>query len=76
MFRIAVTPAVFDAIGDRQVMGQMRRLLTMATVAFLLAGCSQDFFVPPPLPQGPVLHPTQAQVNAAHGEYTVTPPPY
>jgi hypothetical protein len=56
--------------------GTMTRVLMMAMVAFLLAGCSQNYFIPPPFPQGPLLHPTQAQLNAVHGEYVVTPPPY
>ena len=48
----------------------------MALVAFLLAGCSKDFWVAPPYFPGPVLRPAQGQVNAVHGEYAVTPPPY
>jgi hypothetical protein len=56
--------------------GTMTRVLMMAMVAFLLAGCSQDFWVAPPLPPGPVIQPTQAQWNHTHGYYAVSPPPY
>jgi outer membrane biogenesis lipoprotein LolB len=56
--------------------GAMTRVLMMAMVAFLLAGCSKDFWVAPPPVPGPILQPTQAQLNHAHGYYVVSPPPY
>ncbi len=49
----------------------MKRLLLMAAVGLLLAGCANSDIVP----GGPV-RPTQQQLNAAHGEYALTPPPY
>jgi hypothetical protein len=48
----------------------------MTMLAFLLAGCSQDFWVAPPPVPGPVLQPTQTQWNHTHGYYVVSPPPY
>ena len=50
----------------------MKGLLMMAAVAFLLAGCGRE----PPDYDTRAIHPTQQQINAAHGEYAVTPPPY
>lgn len=49
----------------------MKRFLLMAAVGLLLAGCATSDIVP-----GGAERPTQQQLNAAHGEYTLTPPPY